>query len=143
MARRTRRIAILAGLGATGAAGALTVAIISGPALADPTPNPSSSTSAQPDRDAERTQRRNELAAALAAELGIDQAKVTVALEKVQAAQEAERRAERIADLKTRLDTAVAEGKLTAEQATAILAAAQAGVLPGGGHRGPGALPGR
>jgi len=143
MARRTRRIAILAGLGATGAAGALTVAIISGPALADPTPNPSSSTSAQPDRDAERTQRRNELAAALAAELGIDQAKVTVALEKVQAAQEAERRAEGIADLKTRLDTAVAEGKLTAEQATAILAAAQAGVLPGGGHRGPGALPGR
>ena len=45
-------------------------------------------------------------------------------------------RPDRLADLKTRLDAAVKEGKLTAEQSAAILKAAEAGVFPQGGGRG-------
>jgi hypothetical protein len=47
-------------------------------------------------------------------------------------------KAERIAALKARLDAAVAEGKLTREQADAILKAAESGVLPGPGLDGRG-----
>jgi hypothetical protein len=92
--------------------------------------------------------------------LGIDKAKVAAALEKVEAARRAEAKADRIAGLKTRLDAAVQEGKLTAEEAAAILKAAEAGVFPHGGHapggvhnlggglgigggQGPGGRPGR
>ncbi len=132
-----------AGVGLTGTAGALTLALVGGPAFAeDPTPTPSASSSASTsppsDREVERAQRRSELAAALATELGIDQAKVAAALEKVQAAQEAGRRAQRLAALRTRLDAAVKDGTLTAEQSAAILKAAEAGVLPDGGPRGHG-----
>jgi hypothetical protein len=73
---------------------------------------------------------------------------VAAALEKVQAAQRAEREknapakpdpAQRLEALKTRLDAAVEDGKLTADESAAILKAAEAGVLPGGGpHGGPG-----
>jgi hypothetical protein len=73
------------------------------------------------------------LAAALATELGIDKAKVAAALEKVHADRQADAKAERTAALKTRLDTAVSEGTLTAEEAAAILKAAEAGVLQQGG----------
>ena len=91
----------------------------------------------RPDRAADRAARQDELAAALATELGIDKAKVAAALEKVQADREAQAKADRLADLKTRLDAAVKEGKLTAEQSAAILKAAEAGVFPqGGGGRG-------
>jgi hypothetical protein len=136
----------MAGVAGLGAAGALGIALAGSPAQAeDPSPAPSSSASGTPsrpdrsDREAERAARQDELAEALAAELGIDKAKVAAALEKVQADQRADAKADRLADLKTRLDTAVKEGKLTAEEAAAILKAAQAGVLPqghGGGRHG-------
>ncbi|HLL69379.1 MAG TPA: hypothetical protein VK453_27230 [Micromonosporaceae bacterium] len=165
MTRPTRRIATLAGLSLVGAGGALSLALATGPAFAeDPTASPSSSTSsssspsesgspsasgsasasAKPDREAQRTQRQSELAAALAKELGVDQAKVAAALEKVHAEQQSKHDADRVADLKTRLDAAVKEGQLTAEQSAAILKAAEAGVLPGGRGRGHGGgFPGR
>jgi hypothetical protein len=147
--RPSTRTAALAAIGVTGAAAALGVALIGGPAQAeDPTPSPSASAStpAEADRAAERAKRQDELAAALATELGIDKAKVAAALEKVQADRKAagkdgtrtpESQADRIARLKTRLDEAVKAGKLTAEESAAILKAAEAGVLPaGGGPRG-------
>lgn len=132
-----RRGTIVAALSGIGIAGALAVAVAS-PALAeDPTPSPSASSSAadQPDREAFRAQRQDELAAALATELGIDKAKVAAALEKVRTAQQGKAQADRTAQLKTRLDAAVKAGTLTQEQADAILKAAEAGVLP---HGGPG-----
>jgi len=143
------RTAALAAIGVTGAAAVLGAALIGGPAQAgDPGPSPSASAStpAQTGRAAERAERQDELAAALATELGIDKAKVAAALEKVRADRKAadkdatrtpESQADRIARLKTRLDEAVKAGKLTAEESAAILKAAQAGVLPvGGGPRG-------
>lgn len=136
MTRSVRRTAVLAGLGVTGAAALLTMALVV-PGIAqavDPTPNPS--TSAAPgttDREQRRTERQAELAAALAKELGVDQAKVAAALEKVRTQQRAEARTERIGQLKTRLDEAVAAGKLTRAEADAIVKAAENGVLPGGG----------
>jgi hypothetical protein len=64
---------------------------------------------------------------------------VAAALEKVETQMQADAKAERQAALKTRLDQAVKDGKLTQEQADAILKAAEAGVLPGSGrgHGGP------
>ncbi|HEU4347754.1 MAG TPA: hypothetical protein VFR35_08195 [Actinoplanes sp.] len=157
MRKPGKRTAAVA-LGGVGAAGVALVALIGGPALAEaPTPAPSgsasapsssvpapsSSSAARPDREAERAQRQDELATALAAELGIDKAKVAAALEKVQAAQKAKADADRAAQLKTRLDEAVKAGKLTADEAAAILKAAEAGVFPQGGPGGPGGRHGR
>ena len=144
MERTRKRTLITTAVAGAGAAAALGIAL-AGPAQAeDPTPTPSASSSApapgKPDREAARAERQDELATALAAELGIDKAKVAAALEKVQAAEQADAKAERTAQLKTRLDEAVKAGKLTADEAAAILKAAEAGVLPqggpGGGHRG-------
>ena len=148
MQRPNKRIPVLAGIGAAGVAGLAALAFpVSSAQAGDPTPSPSASTSAssdKPDREADRAQRQDELAAALATELGIDKAKVAAALEKVQTARETEAKADRIAELKTRLDAAVKEGKLTAEQSAAILKAAEAGVLQGGfGGHGRGGRPGR
>ena len=144
MERTGKRTLITTAVAGAGAAAALGIALAASPAQAeDPTPSPSASSSApadKPDREAARAARQDELAGALAAELGIDKAKVAAALEKVQAAQQADAQAERTAQLKTRLDEAVKAGKLTADEAAAILKAAEAGVLPqggpGGGHRG-------
>jgi hypothetical protein len=137
MARSIRRTATITALGVTGAAGVLGLALV-GPnvAFADPSPSPSSSsgTSAD-DRAAKRAQQQGELAEALAKELGIDKAKVAAALEKVQTEREAAAKAERLADLKTRLDAAVTAGKLTRAEADAILKAAENGVLPHGPGR--------
>jgi hypothetical protein len=70
------------------------------------------------------------LAKSLAAALGIDESKVTAALEEIRtAAQE-----ERAAALKTRLDKAVADGKLTQAKADAVTKAVEAGVIGGAGH---------
>ena len=117
----------------------------------DPSPSssaPSTSAPNDPGRAERQAERRDRLAEALAQELGIDKAKVAAALDKVDEQVRTEARADRQAALKERLDAAVAEGKLTQEQADAILKAAEAGVLPGGpdglgrdGH-GPG-RPGR
>ena len=139
MARSIRRTATITALGVTGAAGVLALAL-AGPnvAFADPSPSPSSSTGAPADdRATKRAQQQDELATALAKELGIDKAKVAAALEKVQTEREAAAKAERLADLKTRLDAAVTAGKLTRAEADAILKAAENGVLPQGlGHPG-------
>ncbi len=149
MHKPSKRVPVLAGIGAAGVAGVAALAFAISPAQAEPTPSPSASASssaaAKPDREAARAQRQDELAAALATELGIDKAKVAAALEKVRAAQQTQAQADRIAELKTRLDAAVQEGKLTAEESAAILKAAEAGVFPqgwGGGH-GRGGRPGR
>ncbi|GGQ73621.1 hypothetical protein [Couchioplanes azureus] len=139
MKRSTKLTSVAAGVAVAGTAGVLGL-VLAGPALAEtgPSASPSASTAAG-DREAERAQRQDEFAAALATELGVDKAKVAAALEKVQAARQAEAKADRTAELKTRLDAAVAEGKLTADQAAAILEAAESGVLPqGGGRGGPG-----
>jgi hypothetical protein len=115
-------------------------------AFADPTPTPSSSTSADPGtREDRRAEHRDRLAAALAKELGIDQAKVAAALDKVDEQMRADAKVERQTALKARLAAAVSEGKLTQAEADAILKASEAGVLGGPdglGHPGrPG--PGR
>ncbi|MHA7289338.1 hypothetical protein ACX80V_06785 [Arthrobacter sp. MDT3-24] len=71
-----------------------------------------------------------ELAKSLAATLGIDEAKVTAALEELRTAEQADR----AAALKTRLDQAVTDGKLTQAEADAVTKAVQNGVIGGGGR---------
>lgn len=68
----------------------------------------------------------------LAAELNLDEAKVLEALKTVSANRQATQQADRAANLKERLDAAVKDGKLTQEQADAVVAAHEAGAL--GGH---------
>jgi hypothetical protein len=70
------------------------------------------------------------LAKSLADSLGIDEAKVTAALQELRT----EEQAERAAGLKSRLDQAVAAGKLTQAEADAVTKAVQNGVIGGGGH---------
>ncbi|WBB75187.1 hypothetical protein O7602_06585 [Micromonospora sp. WMMD1128] len=154
---RTTRKRLLVGLAAAGVLGvgiaAPTVA------LADdnsPSPAPSASTDNRADH---RADRQSEFADALAKELGVPADKVTAALEKLREQRQADR-PERQADrperpkppstedrqaaLKERLDQAVKDGKLTQEQADAVLKAAEAGVFPGpaGMPGGPGGKPG-
>ncbi len=71
-----------------------------------------------------------ELAKSLAATLGIDEAKVTAAFEELRTAEQADR----AAALKTRLDAAVTDGKLTQAEADAVTKAVQNGVIGGGGR---------
>ncbi|SBT65165.1 hypothetical protein GA0070622_2159 [Micromonospora sediminicola] len=141
---RTTRKRLLVGLAAAGVLGvgiaAPTVALAD-----DKTPTPSASTST--DRTGDREQRQAEFADALAKELGVPADKVTAALEKLREQRQADRperpqppsTQDRQAALKERLDQAVKDGKLTQEQADAVLKAAEAGVFPGPGgmgHRG-------
>jgi hypothetical protein len=138
-----RKVAI--GVAATGAVLAVALGGAS-LAQADPTPSPSASSSAAPggkaDREAKRAQQQADLAAKLAKELGVDQAKVQAALDKISSEQQAQAKADRLAALKQRLDQAVKDGKLTQAEADAIYKAAENGVLPDGGPGGPGG-PGR
>lgn len=69
------------------------------------------------------------LAKSLAESLGIEESKVAAALEELRS----ERQAEKAAGLKTRLDQAVTEGKLTQAEADAVTKAVENGVI-GGGH---------
>jgi hypothetical protein len=146
-------------LGGLVAAGVLTVGIAA-PAVAfaedgatpAPSPSASSDTGTTPQgqgqgQDQRAADRRGKLAEQLATELGVPQDKVEAALAKFTQQRQAERKdqgrpdgkskADREAWLKTRLDKAVSDGKLTREQADAIVAAFQAGVLPAWGG-GPG-----
>lgn len=84
-----------------------------------------------PPTDAQRDAMRAKLAKALAKELDLSEAKVTAALDKVQAAHQAEARS----DLASRLDDAVKAGKLTSTDKASVLKAFDAGVLGGPGPR--------
>ncbi len=149
MTRSIRRKVTFAGLGVAGA-GALLAVSLAGPnaAFADPSPSPSGSSSAAPGGGpgrghADREARQNELAEKLAKELGVDQAKVKAALEKIRTEEQAAAKTDRLAALKTRLDQAVKDGKLTQAEADAIYKAAENGALPGGGgFGGPGGFGG-
>lgn len=93
-----------------------------------------------PPTDAERAERQAALAAALAEELDISEARVTAALAELQEQREAdraERRAEHRVALVERLDAAVEDGTLTAADKASVLKAYDADLI-GGGFRGPG-----
>lgn len=120
-----------------GAAGVLALGIAVPAAAMAADKDAGTSSSAQQGRQ----EHQQQLAAALAKELGVDESKVTAALEKVRTqlhpdgkdgAKKSERTADRAAQLKERLAAAVKEGKLTQAEADAITKAAEAGVL--GGH---------
>ena len=81
-------------------------------------------------------QARDEFAAALADELGLEVERVSAAIEEVETAMADERRAQHLQALEERLDAAVADGSLTREQADAILEAQEPGALGGFGGRG-------
>lgn len=139
----TKRTAVSAAIIATlAAAGTVPVAFAQDP-TGEATPEQSDTT-----HEERHDVTQGEFAAALAAELGIDVETVTGALEKVHAEMAKRREAEHRQALQERLDAAVEDGSLTQEQADALLAALESGVLGGfggrggpGGHRGPG-LPG-
>lgn len=146
MTRSIRRKVTFAGLGVAGAGAVLAFALAGpGAALADPSPSASASASAEAGKggpggrsQADREARQNEMAEKLAKELGVDQAKVKAALEKIQSEEQAANKADRLTALKTRLDQAVKDGKLTQAEADAIYKAAENGALQGEGGLGRG-----
>ncbi|GAB4055593.1 hypothetical protein [Catellatospora paridis] len=104
---------------------------------------PAATSSQGKDKGYQQAEHQQKLSAALAKELGIDQAKVSAALEKVQSQlrpdgkardKSNDRTADRTQQLKDRLAAAVKAGKLTQAEADAITKAAEAGVLGGHGH---------
>ncbi|MEU4775182.1 hypothetical protein [Micromonospora sp. NPDC023644] len=147
MSRTTRKKHLLAGLAAAGVLGVGLAAPAVAFAADGDTPTPGASTSAAEDgdRQQQRADRQAEFAEKLAQELGVDADKVTAALEKLREEHKPADRpargdkgdaADRQAAMKERLAQAVEDGKLTQEQADAVTAAAEAGVLPGPGGRG-------
>jgi hypothetical protein len=70
------------------------------------------------------------LAKSLAESLGIDESKVTTALEEIRS----DAQAKRAEALQSRLDQAVKDGKLTQAEADAVAKAVKNGVIGGGGH---------
>lgn len=132
-----------------GAAGVLALGIAAPAAAwaAEGSGSASTGTSTQgKDKNDQRAEHQQKLAEALAKELGIDQAKVSAALEKVQSQlrpdgkngktrdKDGDTAAERTQQLKERLAEAVKAGKLTQAEADAIIKATDAGVLGGHGH---------
>jgi hypothetical protein len=93
---------------------------------AKPSTAPSADPSAKPTRP-DPAERDAALAKALAGKLGVDEAKVTKALDEIKAA----RQADRAAELKTRLDAAVKAGTLTQAEADAVTKAVEKGVIGG------------
>lgn len=96
----------------------------------DPTDRPSADAT-EAEREAAKEARQTAFAQALAAELDIDEAKVTAALAELQA----EREAAKDAADEAALEQAVADGDLTQTEADAVQKAIDAGivVIPGGG----------
>jgi hypothetical protein len=137
MSRPISKKTMFAGLAA---AGVLAVGIAA-PTVAFAEDGSGSSSTSQTDRKQARADRDAAFAKALAAELGISEDKVAAAVEKVREQQKPQGQPKGApktqAELKSRLDAAVKEGKLTQEQADAILKAYEAGVL--GGFAGKGA----
>ncbi len=84
-----------------------------------------------PPADGEREERRGQMIDALAEELDLSAAEVTAAFEELQQGRADERRTA----LGDRLDEAVSEGDLTAEDRASVLKAFDAGVLGGGPGR--------
>lgn len=78
----------------------------------------------------DRAEQDAALAASLADALGVDEARVTTALEEIRT----EAQNQRSEALKTKLDTAVADGKLTQAEADAVTKAVEAGIIGGGGR---------
>ncbi|WP_018223141.1 hypothetical protein [Salinispora pacifica] len=159
MSRTIRKKHLLAGLAAAGVLGVGVAA----PAVAADNTSPSPSASAVAEKGADKEQQRSDrqaaFAEALAEKLGVDVNKVTTALEELREQRAADRpdrpergerperperpergerpdAADRQEALAQRLAQAVEEGTLTQEQADAITAAAEAGILRGPG--GPG-----
>ena len=134
MARNHTRLAAI-GLAGVLTAGALATSL--SPALAQTATETPGETQEQ--TKAERhEERRAAYAAALAEELDLPVERVRAAIDKVDEQMRAEAKARHLAELKTRLDAAVADGKLTQEQADAIYAAAESGAMPFRGGRGHG-----
>ncbi|WP_027659078.1 hypothetical protein [Salinispora fenicalii] len=162
MSRTIRRKHLLAGLAAAGVLGVGVAAPAMAMAADNTSPSPSASASASADaekgtdKEQKRSDRQAAFAEALAEKLGVDVGEVTTALEELREQRAADRdeqgerpergergerpdAADRQEVLAQRLAQAVEDGKLTQEQADAITAAAEAGVLRGpGGHGGPG-----
>jgi hypothetical protein len=137
--KNTRRLVLL------GVVGALVIGALALPALAqNATEETSESVSeptseATPSPDLRLEDGQSAFAEALAEELGLPVGQVTDAITAAHERLAEQWRTEQAAELRERLDEAVAAGQLTQEQADAIVAAIEAGVLPGGprfgGHR--------
>jgi hypothetical protein len=132
-----------AALGVTAAIAFAAVPAFAQDATQSPTEQTAPAEGAAPDeaaRDARMAERQTAFAEALAAELDLPVDQVTDAVTKVGEQLRAEHDSERQAALQDRLDEAVTNGDLTQEQADAMAAAAEAGVLGGrdghGGHHG-------
>jgi hypothetical protein len=139
-------------------AGAVAIGVVV-PALAQDDTTTTGEQQTVTTRDGYRVQHQQRFAAALAEELGLPEAEVADAIERVRAGLREEARAGRTARLEARLDAAVEAGDLTREQADAFLEAHEAGIAPfgrgdghgrhggdgrhgGGGWRGPAMLDG-
>lgn len=147
MSRTIRRKHLLAGLAAAGVLGVGVAAPTMAMAADNTSPSPNTSTSVDADKEQKRSDRQAAFAEALAEKLGVDVAEVTTALEELREQRAADRpergerpdSADRQEALAQRLAQAVEDGTLTQEQADAITAATEAGILRGpGGHGGPG-----
>lgn len=82
----------------------------------------------------DRTAMEDEFASALATKLGVDNDALKSALDEARTAEQASHKAEARTGLKTRLDKAVTDGKISQADEDSILKGFDAGVL-GGGHR--------
>lgn len=153
MSRTIRRKHLLAGLAAAGVLGVGVAAPTMAMAADNTSPSPSASTSVDAEKGTDKEQKRSErqaaFAEALAEKLGVEVDKVTTALEELHEQRAADRparpdSADRQEAFAQRLAQAVEDGTLTQEQADAITAAAEAGLLRGpGGHGGPGGPAGK
>lgn len=131
MARNRTR---LAAIGIAGVLAAGTTASVLSPAVAQEAPE--APQAGEHPKDERHAERRAAFAAALAEELDLPVDRVSAAIDAVNEQLRAEMKQRRLAELKGRLDAAVEAGTLTQEQADAIYAAAESGVLPGGGRHG-------